>query len=43
MSNLLLAPRTDAKIKFGYLGVPYDASTSVANPGARFGPAALRD
>lgn len=43
MSNLLLAPRAEAKIKFGYLGVPYDASTSIANPGARFGPAALRD
>jgi formiminoglutamase/agmatinase len=43
MSNLLLAPRAEPKIKFGYLGVPYDASTSIANPGARFGPAALRD
>lgn len=43
MSNFLLAPLTEPKIKFGYLGVPYDASTSIANPGARFGPGALRD
>lgn len=43
MSNLILAPRVKPKIKFGYLGVPYDASTSIANPGARFAPAALRE
>lgn len=43
MSNLILASRTQPRIKFGYLGVPYDASTSIANPGARFGPNALRD
>ncbi|MBI4670468.1 MAG: arginase family protein [Chloroflexi bacterium] len=43
MSNLLLAPRTEPTLKFGYLGVPYDASTSIANPGARFGPRALRE
>src|SRR4030095_9428723 len=30
-------------LNFGYLGVPYDAATSIANPGARFGPAALRE
>src|SRR5438045_6694821 len=41
--NLLFTPLTEPRIKFGYLGVPYDASTSIANPGARFGPAALRE
>ncbi len=43
MSNLLLVPQTEPQLKFGYLGVPYDASTSIANPGARFAPAALRE
>lgn len=43
MSNLMLTPLTQPKIKFGLLGVPYDASTSIANPGARFGPSALRE
>lgn len=43
MSNLLLTPRAEPTLKFGYLGVPYDASTSIANPGARFGPGALRE
>jgi formiminoglutamase/agmatinase len=43
MSTLLLAPLTAPQLKFGYLGVPYDAATSIANPGARFGPAALRE
>jgi formiminoglutamase/agmatinase len=41
--TMLLQALTDPKIKFGYLGVPYDAATSIANPGARFGPAALRE
>lgn len=43
MNNLLLESRIEPKIKFAYLGVPYDASTSIANPGARFGPSALRE
>lgn len=43
MTTLLLEARSEPKLKFGYLGVPYDASTSIANPGARFGPAALRE
>lgn len=43
MPRPLLSPLGETKIKFGYLGVPYDASTSIANPGARFAPAALRD
>jgi agmatinase len=43
MSILLHAPLTAPQLKFGYLGVPYDAATSIANPGARFGPAALRE
>jgi arginase family enzyme len=43
VKRLLLTPQKQAAMKFGYLGVPYDASTSIANPGARFGPAALRE
>lgn len=43
MDNLLLNARTEPTYRFGYLGVPYDAATSIANPGARFAPAALRD
>lgn len=43
MNQPLLTPLRETKIKFGYLGVPYDSSTSIANPGARFGPAALRE
>jgi agmatinase len=42
-TTLLLQSRVEPKIKFGYLGVPYDAATSIANPGGRFGPAALRE
>lgn len=43
MPDQLLRPRVEPKIRFGYLGVPYDAATSIANPGARYGPAALRE
>ncbi len=43
MTEILLKPQAEPKIKFAYLGVPYDASTSIGNPGARFGPAALRE
>ncbi len=43
MSNLIYSARSEPRIKFGFLGVPYDAATSIANPGARFGPAALRE
>lgn len=42
-TTLLLQASREPKIKFGYLGVPYDAATSIGNPGARFAPAALRD
>lgn len=42
-TTLLLQSLSEPKVKFGYLGVPYDAATSIANPGARFGPAALRE
>ncbi len=42
-NTVLLQASKEPKIKFGYLGVPYDAATSIANPGARFGPAALRE
>jgi formiminoglutamase/agmatinase len=40
---MLLQALTEPNIRFGYVGVPYDAATSIANPGARFGPAALRE
>lgn len=43
MSNLLLAPLQEPRVKFAFLGVPYDAATSIANPGARFAPTALRE
>lgn len=41
--NTLLNARAEPSFRFGYLGVPYDAATSIANPGARFAPGALRD
>lgn len=43
MTTSLLSARTAPKHKFGYLGVPYDAATSIANPGARYGPSTLRE
>ncbi len=43
MPESILHSLSKPRIKFGYLGVPYDAATSIANPGARFGPAALRE
>lgn len=42
-SATLLQARREPIIKFAYLGIPYDAATSIANPGARFGPSALRE
>lgn len=43
MPELILPARNGPVLKFAYLGVPYDAATTIANPGARFGPAALRE
>lgn len=43
MTNWILKPLAEPKLRFAYLGVPYDAATSIANPGARFAPAALRE
>jgi len=42
-NSYLLKPRTSPQHRFGYIGVPHDAATSLGNPGARFGPSALRE
>jgi formiminoglutamase/agmatinase len=39
----LLKARTLPQHRYAYIGVPHDAATSLGNPGARFGPGALRD
>jgi agmatinase len=39
----LLEPRLHPKHRFAYIGVPHDAATSLGNPGARYGPQALRE
>jgi agmatinase len=41
--SVLLQARRRAAHRFGYLGIPHDAATSLGNPGARFGPNALRE
>ncbi len=41
-NSYLLKPRTSPQHRFAYIGVPHDAATSLGNPGARFGPSALR-
>lgn len=38
----LLAPRTAAQHRFGLLGVPHDAATTLGYPGARYAPEAVR-
>ena len=40
---VLLAARGEARRRFGLLGVPHDAATTIGNPGARYGPGALRE
>jgi agmatinase len=42
-TNYLLKPKQPPKYRFAYIGVPHDAATSLGNPGARFGPQALRE
>lgn len=42
-TNYLLKPGQSPKYRFAYIGVPHDAATSLGNPGARFGPQALRE
>ena len=39
----LLAPRRPPDHRYGFIGVPHDAATTLGNPGARFGPQALRE
>lgn len=39
----LLKPARTPRHRFAYIGVPHDAATSLGNPGARFGPQALRE
>jgi len=39
----LLESQQPAKHHFAYLGIPHDAATTLANPGARFAPPALRE
>lgn len=39
----LLRSQTPPQHRFAYIGVPHDAATSLGNPGARFGPGALRE
>jgi agmatinase len=39
----LLKSTQPAAHRFAYIGVPHDAATSLGNPGARFGPQALRE
>lgn len=38
----LFRPQQAPRHRFAYIGIPHDAATSLGNPGARFGPQALR-
>lgn len=42
-TGYMLRPLREATHRFGYLGVPHDAATTLGNPGGRFGPQALRE
>ena len=42
-TSYLLKARKSPQHRFAYIGVPHDAATSLGNPGARFGPGALRE
>jgi len=42
-NSYLLKPQASPQHRFAYIGVPHDAATSLGNPGARFGPSALRE
>jgi agmatinase len=39
----LMKAKKPPQHRFAYIGVPHDAATSLGNPGARFGPGALRE
>jgi formiminoglutamase/agmatinase len=41
--HYLLKARQTATHHFAYIGIPHDAATTLGNPGARFGPQALRE
>jgi formiminoglutamase/agmatinase len=42
-TSYLLKAKKSPQHRFAYIGVPHDAATSLGNPGARFGPSALRE
>jgi agmatinase len=42
-TQFLLKSKRPTRHRFAYIGVPHDAATSLGNPGARFGPQALRE
>jgi agmatinase len=42
-TSYLLEARKPPQHRFAFIGVPHDAATSLGNPGARFGPSALRE
>ena len=42
-TQYLLRSKREPRHRFAYIGVPHDAATSLGNPGARFGPQALRE
>jgi formiminoglutamase/agmatinase len=42
-TNYLLKAKQTPQHRYVYIGVPHDAATSLGNPGARFGPQALRE
>lgn len=39
----ILQARHTPTHRFGYVGIPHDAATTLGNPGGRFGPQALRE
>jgi formiminoglutamase/agmatinase len=41
--SYLLKPQKQPEHRFAYVGIPHDAATTLANPGARFAPATLRE
>jgi formiminoglutamase/agmatinase len=42
-TSYLLKASKSAQHRYAYIGIPHNAATSLGNPGARFGPGALRD
>ena len=43
LSSKLILGKPDAKRRFALFGIPYDASSSLTRPGARFAPGRIRD